>query len=732
MCRLPLVVRFVAGSFLLGLVIWLALDAYQGRELHRLVEQEFSQRLQEHARSDRLRFDETVRSHSNLVRILAATAAAQSHLHARRDGDATWTDADAKVPDVTVVDSLPRWLPPRAVMRQFPEPGFLLVMDAHDRVRSVYRTRSLAIPGLLVERGRGRLLKMTERQPLLTEIYGVPYLLSSDVVSDAQGGRLGRIMAASPIDDRFLLQAQGLYFDDEHIVALIHGEPPVVMASSDQERLPTRHTLSAVEREFLTVDKAFFDYGAAEVKLSFATLVPRSELLRLMNPVIDIERGQRTVLAVALIGFFLFVLLLLSNRIRALNDRIGHFTRQTFGVDPAEVAGGDELRGLEQQFQRLSDEVVASRQALQDEAREKLHLLRERMQVRAENERLQTLQTVTDFLGVGVLRMGDDGPVAENAAMAEFADECGGLQPFLRVRMGGDCAIRDLAGSERLFEIARPAGLEADLLLVQDVTERRRAEAAMHEANETLERLVAERTEALRRKVAALLVAEDDLRRTKEQAERASQVKTEFLSVMGHELRTPLNAIIGFADLMGSEVLGALGHQSYRGYIKDILASARHLLDVINDILDITKLEAGSLKLRVERLDIETVVQDAIDLVARHADESGLALASAGDEDLAALRGDRGQVLHLRPGVGCRSTLFASEAQSALAVLAPLRAAGVSRFRIELLDEDRAATAALLSAYAALLCGKVDSSASQAKIAAASPVEVSKGTWKME
>ncbi len=112
-----------------------------------------------------------------------------------------------------------------------------------------------------------------------------------------------------------------------------------------------------------------------------------------------------------------------------------------------------------------------------------------------------------------------------------------------------------------------------------------------------------------------------------ETAESASRAKSEFLANMSHELRTPLNAIIGFSEIMQREMFGPLGDRRYQEYSGDILSSGQHLLALINDILDMSKIEAGKLTLRPEPLDLVEIADDVIRLVRTRAEAGGLTLA---------------------------------------------------------------------------------------------------------
>ncbi|WDZ77270.1 PAS domain S-box protein [Ensifer adhaerens] len=108
---------------------------------------------------------------------------------------------------------------------------------------------------------------------------------------------------------------------------------------------------------------------------------------------------------------------------------------------------------------------------------------------------------------------------------------------------------------------------------------------------------------------------EEELRNAKRAAETANAHKTEFLARVSHEIRTPLNAIIGFSDMMASEHFGPVGHPRYIEYAGDIGRSGRHVLDIVNDLLDISKIEAGEMELDFGAVEINEAVSEAVSLV---------------------------------------------------------------------------------------------------------------------
>jgi signal transduction histidine kinase len=123
------------------------------------------------------------------------------------------------------------------------------------------------------------------------------------------------------------------------------------------------------------------------------------------------------------------------------------------------------------------------------------------------------------------------------------------------------------------------------------------------------------------------------------QLEVASQHKSEFLANMSHELRTPLNAIIGFSELLSERLYGDL-NEKQEEYLKDIHASGQHLLSLINDILDLSKIEAGRMELEVTDFHLPTAIDNALTLIRERAVRHGITLHQQIDPRLAQIQGD--------------------------------------------------------------------------------------------
>jgi len=125
--------------------------------------------------------------------------------------------------------------------------------------------------------------------------------------------------------------------------------------------------------------------------------------------------------------------------------------------------------------------------------------------------------------------------------------------------------------------------------------------------------------------------------------EAASQHKSEFLANMSHELRTPLNAIIGFSEVLTDRMFGELNEKQDE-YLKDIYASGTHLLSLINDILDLSKIEAGRMELELTDFDLPTAIENALMLVRERAGRRSIALHTKIDNQIGQIRADERKV----------------------------------------------------------------------------------------
>ena len=129
----------------------------------------------------------------------------------------------------------------------------------------------------------------------------------------------------------------------------------------------------------------------------------------------------------------------------------------------------------------------------------------------------------------------------------------------------------------------------------------------------------------------------DEARR---RAEAANNAKSQFLATMSHELRTPLNAILGFSDMMRSEMLGPVGNEAYMGYLNDIHSSGDHLLKIINEILDLSRIEAGKRELKEELTSLVDIAAEARSLLDLKARQKGITVEELYEENLAQVVAD--------------------------------------------------------------------------------------------
>ena len=180
-----------------------------------------------------------------------------------------------------------------------------------------------------------------------------------------------------------------------------------------------------------------------------------------------------------------------------------------------------------------------------------------------------------------------------------------------RVAVHGEIPFRFHDGSTGWFDVRVRPVPEGIFVLSIDISERKEAERALRDLNDSLEAKVRDRTR--------------ELDAARERAESADRIKSAFLATMSHELRTPLNSILGFTGTVLLGMAGPLSAEQTK-QLKMVQVSARHLLDLINDVLDISKIEAGQLEVRSSVFDLRASVQRVVSLVQPLLDKKGLTI----------------------------------------------------------------------------------------------------------
>jgi signal transduction histidine kinase len=358
--RIPLNVKMVFITIVVGLVAWALLDYIQTHRIRKIFFDQLNEKLVEHAREDRLSFDNYIKSYNDIVRIYVTQNIFADYVENQK-----WSAEDNI--GIKFYRRPPKWFPKRSVLKTFALPRYALMLDSHGNTREVYLARHEPPPTALIEPTR-LLIEKSLNKSFMTKLDNIPYLLTAESYLSPSGNVLATLILASPIDNEFLITSLGKFTLDHLVALLTPGKDSLILTSSNPEKLAAGASIKTLQNRYLVTGKEFFDQGASELQIKFATFVSKAKVDLLIKSVISRARQDRAISAFTFILTFTFIMYLITQRIQKITGRIKNFSQQTLGIKPQELQKGDQLQNLEESFQRLTDEIkISQAQLIQSE-----------------------------------------------------------------------------------------------------------------------------------------------------------------------------------------------------------------------------------------------------------------------------------------------------------------------------------------------------------------------------
>ncbi len=456
--RLPLTVKMVLFTVIAGLVIWVVMDRLTSRAAKNVLENQLSEVLKQQSQEDRLRFDRYLQSYHQVAELIASQKKFIDYLEKNR-----WFHDD----EVTVLynDKFPEWFLSPSTLRTLAIPRYALLFDEQKRVREVYHRRGQQLPDTLLSPSHILFEKSMDQTHLLT-VNGLPYLVASESLTSA-GGKEITLMLSSPLDETFLSLSQGDF--PNRLVGLLSQNDDVVITSNIPELLPAGTLMSEISDRYVTTARFLHDYGGSEVPIRFTTFISRSTIDGMSTAFVLKGRQHRAITAFVFILSFALIMLWITKRISRVSRRVAEFSQKALGGKSAESGRGDKLRVLEERFQLLTEEVVASHEKIAKDAEARAT---RKSEIDQKERLFRLLRAVMDSLEIGILIRDGDELHAANRTMVNSCEMCGGSSEF-EIQHGAEeeRVIMDGEGNRHVFHLTSPVVAAGEVVvLARDIT----------------------------------------------------------------------------------------------------------------------------------------------------------------------------------------------------------------------------------------------------------------------
>ena len=355
--RVPMPLLAVLIGLLVGFVVWKVLDGMQSRALQGMFQAQLRSELDQSARESLIRFERFVDGVASTARLLAGNR----HLAAYIDRD-PWAKPEAGSPGVREGPQ-PPWLGVIAGWKDRERVRQILLFDADGQLREIYPLGPEPLPPGL--RKSPVLNPKAMSSPLVfATIEARPYLLVSQPLENHAQQVVGTLMLVAPLDDQFLLASQQGAAPADVVIALVDPDSQRVAATSDARGVPLGDSLKDIGRRYFVTAQSLGEYGSSEWSPLFATFVLQQSIKTTVRQLMHLERKQRLIVALTMIGVFSALFGIVSGRLNRVLRRIAEFSRRGLGADAPEPQAGNQLLILEERIRELIGLVVRAREQM--------------------------------------------------------------------------------------------------------------------------------------------------------------------------------------------------------------------------------------------------------------------------------------------------------------------------------------------------------------------------------
>jgi PAS domain S-box-containing protein len=362
---LPL--KMIIITVITGAVIWMVLDHVMTYNLKELFHDQMVAEFDDHAAEDRLRFD----TYLDKFRETQDLFTLESEFITYINSDA-WVSG--KGGPIKYHDHPPLWVPEKYMYGTSPRADYVIVFDRINNAREVLKLKGDAVPASMLTPDQA-LFDRALNKVWISVFDDMLYAVKFRNYQDANGKNTAGVLFVSVIDREFLNASLG-GFHDEHLVAFSSvGRDPVVIISNDSNKMPAGTRLNSLSEHYVITGDRVFNENITDVKMKFLSFASLANMKLLTDTVITRVRQENFLIALVFVMVFAIMIYWIAHHLEKVTKSVSDFLKETFGVVPKGLSGGDQIHLLKEHFSHLTEEVIRSREIIKKQAEEQTRLI---------------------------------------------------------------------------------------------------------------------------------------------------------------------------------------------------------------------------------------------------------------------------------------------------------------------------------------------------------------------